>query len=97
MEFVARSARHLLHFAGDKLDFDDGLTARGNLLVLADGRRSGEILLDARQTAEIVGGRGGSASPGMAASTAAAFRKPRLPTSEMASRSTLAEWHPRLM
>lgn len=78
MEFVARSARHLLHFAGDKLDFDDGRTARGNLLVLADGRRSGEILLDARQTADIVGGRVGNASPGMAASPPAAFRAPRL-------------------
>ena len=97
MQFVARSARHRLRFAGDKLNFDDGLTARGNLLVLADGRRSGQILLDARQTAEIVGGRVGSASPGMAASPPAAFSAPRLPTLDMAARSALAERHPRLM
>lgn len=97
MEFVARSARHLLHFAGDKLDFRDGLTARGNLLVLANGRRSGEILLDARQTAEIVGGRVGSASPGMAASPPAAFRARRLLTLGMAARSALAKRHTRLV
>ena len=97
MEVYARSAHHLLPFTGDKLDFDDGRAARGNLLVLADGRRAGGILLDARQTADIVVGQVGSASPGMAASTPAAFRKPSLPTSEMAAGSTLAKRHRRLM
>lgn len=97
MEFSARSARHPLHFTGDKLDSDDGRTTRGNLLVLGDGRRSGEILLNPRQAADVVGGHIGNASPGMSASTPAAFREPRLPTSQMAARSPLGKRHPRLM
>lgn len=97
MRFCARSAYNLLPFAGDKLDFDDGRTAHGNLLVLGDGRRLGEILLDARQTADVVGGQAGSARPGMAARTPAALRTPRLLALHMAARSTLAQRHPRLM
>ncbi|MDE0263374.1 MAG: hypothetical protein OXJ37_13295 [Bryobacterales bacterium] len=97
MDFFARSAHDPLHSTGDKLDVDDERTTRGNLFVLGDGRRLGEILLDARQTADVVGRRVGSASPGMAASTPAASRTPRLLMLETAARSTLAEWHPRLM
>ena len=97
MDFCARSVHDLLHFTGDNLDFDDKRTTRGSLLVLGDRRRLGEILLDARQTADIVVRQVGSASPGMAASTPTAFRTPHLRTLEMAATSTLAEWHPSLM
>ena len=55
MDFFARSVHDPLHSTGDKLDFDEERTTRGNLLVLGDGRRLGEILLDARQTADVVG------------------------------------------
>ena len=63
--------------------------------MLADGRRLGQILLGARQAAAVVGRPVGSASAGMAASTPAAFRTPRLPTLDMAARSTLAKRYPR--
>lgn len=93
MDYRARSVHYLLHFTGDKLDFDDEWTARGNLLALGSGRRLREILLGACQTADVVDGQIASASP----STPAAFPTPRLLTLEMAARSTWAEWHRRPM
>ncbi|MXY68524.1 MAG: hypothetical protein F4Y47_08180 [Acidobacteriia bacterium] len=69
MDFFARSVHDPLPPTGDKLDFDDERTTRGNLLVLGDGRRLGEIRRDARQTVDFVGRRVGSASRGTAEST----------------------------
>ena len=97
MDFCARSVHDHLHFTGANLAFDEKWTTRGNLLVLGDRRRLGEIPLDAWQTADVVSRQVGSASPGIAGSTPAAFTRPHLLTLEMAARPTLAEWHPRLM
>ena len=97
IDFRARSVHGLFHIRRDELDFDDERTTRGNLLVLGDGRRLGEILLDARRAAGVVGRQVGSAGPGMGVRTRAALRTPRLPTLDVVAESTLAERHPRLM
>ena len=69
MDLCAGSVHDPLQHAGDKLGFNDERTTCGNLLDLGDGRRLGEILFDAWQTADVVVRRVGGASRGMAAST----------------------------
>ena len=78
MDFGARSVHHRLHVPGDKPDFDNDRTVQGDLL--GDERGLDELLLDARQTADVVSGPVGTASPGMAAN----LQTPRLPSGRLA-------------